>query len=87
MDHPNRTGTRVAAVVGVLLLAATAPGCANDLQTVVETRANTVLVRYEDGSLAEVLNDMRYELAPGQQVKVVENCDGQPHVAAAYPAP
>lgn len=84
MEHPKNASTRLAAALGALLLATTAPGCANDLQTVVETRANTVLVRYEDGRLAEVLNDMRYDLAEGQQVKVVENCDGQLHIAVAY---
>lgn len=87
MDHPSKSNTRLAAALAAPLLAATAPGCGNDLQTVVESRAHTVLVRYGDGTLAEVLNDMQYDLAPGQQVRVVENCDGQPHVAVAYAAP
>jgi hypothetical protein len=50
----------------------------------VKVRGTNVVVRYEDGRLAEVLNDMGYELAPDQEVKVVENCDGDLHVAVAY---
>ena len=72
----------------VLLLTAVAlsacPDPRHELQTVVKVRDRTVVVRYEDGRLAEVLNDMDYELAPDQQVKVVENCDGRLHVAVAY---
>ncbi len=84
MNRPKKSSTHLAACVVALALCLTAPGCGNDLQTVVETKQDTVLVRYKDGTLVQVLNDMRYELAPGQQVKVTENCEGYPHVAVAY---
>jgi hypothetical protein len=69
------------------LFVAGAVGCGsrNETQTVVKVRAGTVVVRYEDGRLAEVENDMGYELVAGQEVKVVENCDGALHVAMALP--
>ena len=86
MDRPRNMIVRLAAGVAALALAVTAYGCRNELQTVVETRERTVVVRYEDGRLVEVLNDLRFELAPGQQVKVVGNCDGVPHVVTTYAA-
>lgn len=67
-----------------LLAAVILAGCRNELQTVVQCSDRTVVVRYEDGRLAEVLNDMEYELEPGQRVKVTENCDGDLHVVVAY---
>lgn len=86
MNRPKKMIIRLAADAAALALCISAPGCGNRLQTVVEAREGTVLVRYADGTSAEVLNDMRYELVPGQQVKVTENCDGYPHVAVAYAA-
>ena len=58
-----------------------------ELQTVVKLGTGTVVVRYDDGRLAEVLNDMNYELVADQEVKVVENCDGDLHVVVAYARP
>lgn len=84
MDRTKKTIALLAAGVAALALCMTAPACRDDLQTVVEVRETTVLVRYQDGRMVEVLNDMQYELAPGQQVKVTGNCDGNPHVAVAY---
>ncbi len=78
-------GGRSALVLGLLTMASV--GCSDprrQTQTVVEVGKSTVVVRYEDGRLAEVLNDMDYDLAPDQEVKVVENCDGHLHVVAAY---
>ncbi len=44
-------------------------------------------MRYKDGHLAEVLNDMNYDLVKAQEVKVLENCDGYLHVVVAYAKP
>ncbi|MEZ4649476.1 MAG: hypothetical protein R3E97_11980 [Candidatus Eisenbacteria bacterium] len=77
---------RLAASLSLLCAATLFAGCRNELQTVVECSDTTVVVRYENGRLAEVLNDMDYDLEPGQQVKVTENCNGALHVVVAYAA-
>ncbi len=70
----------------VILLLFAGFGCERDggLQTVVRVEQQRVVVRYSDGKVRKVLNDFGYELSPGQEVKVVENCDGRLHVAVAY---
>lgn len=76
---------RLGIVLGFLVVVSI--GCSDprrQTQTVVKVGESTVVVRYEDGRLAEVLNDMNYDLIPNQEVKVVENCDGHLHVVAAY---
>jgi hypothetical protein len=74
----------MALLLASLLLLACGRRPSRRLQTVVSVRDETVVVHYEDGRQIEVLNDMNYDLVAGQEVKVVENCDGRLHVAAAY---
>jgi hypothetical protein len=86
---PRRRARLSIAAAGAALALLFVLGCGDSsnrrrLQTVVDVRDQSVVVRYEDGRQVEVLNDMNWDLTTGQEVKVVENCDGRLHVAAAY---